>query len=234
MDFRIGAGIFDAFPEAKIGVLVVKGLDNSDGSAAIAGFLRVAEETARKGLSVEALAAHPRIDDWRRAYRKFGSDPKTYKNSLEALLRRVLKGGTLPSINPLVDAYNAVSIKHLFPAGGSDLDLVEGDITLTFANGGEQFVPLGNANAESVLPGEVVYKDDASVLCRRWNWRESEKSKMTDATRNVCLVLEGLESSTRRELSYALAELASLLCANCGGTARASVLDGEKMAMEIP
>jgi lysyl-tRNA synthetase class 2 len=215
--FEVDAAIMRIFPDAKMGVLIGKGLDNRSPHPEIVKLLRQTEEEARKKLNIEQLAAYPKIEDWREAYRKFGFKPSAYRSSVEALLRRVLQGKELPSISPIVDLYNIVSIKHVLAAGGDDIDKVEGPIRLTFAEGSERFIMLGQTAPEQIIKGEVVYRDDNDVLCRAWNYRECDKTKISPETSNVCLVLEGLAHTSKEEVVNGLAELKKLLSTYCRG-----------------
>jgi DNA/RNA-binding domain of Phe-tRNA-synthetase-like protein len=79
---------------------------------------------------------------WREAYRRFGAKPKDHPSSIENLVRRVSKGHSLRHVNRLVDLYNAISLKHLVPAGGEDLDAIDGDVELAFAGDAEPTVRL--------------------------------------------------------------------------------------------
>jgi DNA/RNA-binding domain of Phe-tRNA-synthetase-like protein len=85
----------------------------------------------------------------------------------------VLKGDRLPRINALVDTYNAVSLKYAIPVGGEDLDQLVGDLRLVRAE-----------------DGEVVWRDDVGVTCRRWNWRQEPRTRLTEATRNAFFVFD--------------------------------------------
>lgn len=230
--FSIDPAIPGLFPHVKMGVLVCKDLDNHNSSPEIAELLRATEEEARQKYTVENLSTLPKIADWREAYRKFGFSPSAHRSSIEALLRRVLQGKQLPSINPIVDLYNIVSLKYVLAAGGDDLDKVEGGITLTVADGSELFVMLGTDKPEPIKKGEVVYRDDKEVLCRSWNYRECEKTKITENTKNVCLVLEGLEHASSEEINAAISELKHLLQKYCHGTYMEFFLD--KKTIEAP
>jgi DNA/RNA-binding domain of Phe-tRNA-synthetase-like protein len=221
---RIDDTIIGMFPDVKLGVVVAEGMGNP--SVDTLARLRDAQRHVRATLTPGAIASHPKIADWRAAYAKFGAKPSEYRSSVEALARRVLNGKELPDINALVNLYNAVSLCTLLPAGGDDLDSVEGEITLTVAAGDEPFAPLGGGE-ERVPAGEVIYMDEAGVLCRRWNWRECDRTKMTDATRRVMLVLEGLSSTTHQEMRDAVALLASELHACFGVGARSALLDAQ-------
>jgi hypothetical protein len=117
------------------------------------GGLREAERIQRR-VAGRAASEHPHMAAWREAYRAFGRKPSRFPNSAEGLLGRVLRGDALPAINRLVDLYNAVSLKHVLPVGGEDLEQVASDPTLCFARGGEPFdtIRSGAPVVESVPP----------------------------------------------------------------------------------
>ncbi len=230
--FSIDPAITASYPHAKMGVLICKGLNNEGRYPEIESLLRATEEEVRQKYTVEDLATLPKIADWREAYRKFGFSPSAHRSSVEALLRRVLQGKQLPSISPIVDLYNIVSLKYVLAAGGDDLDKVEGGITLTVADGSELFIMLGTDKPEPIKKGEVIYRDDKEVLCRSWNYRECEKTKITPATQNVCIVLEGLEHTNTDELHAAISNLKQLLQKYCQGSYQEFFLD--KNLVEAP
>jgi lysyl-tRNA synthetase class 2 len=136
-----------------------------------------------------------------------------------------LKGIDLRHINTIVDVYNSISLRHMVPVGGDDVSRVEGDILLTFAKGDEAFRPLNSEETELVKQGEVIYRDSVEVLCRRWNWRECDKTKMTELTTDVVLVVEGLPPVTRDDVQGILADLALLVERYCGGDLKSAILD---------
>jgi DNA/RNA-binding domain of Phe-tRNA-synthetase-like protein len=222
--------IFAAFPEVVLGVVTARGIDNSGiGHDALLGPLRQEEERVRASLAGVQLTEHPHIAPWREAYRKFGAKPKDHPSSIENLVRRVLKGWTVPSINPLVDLYNTISLKYLLPAGGEDLDQVRGDVRLTTATAGEAPVHLlGEPEARPPNPGEVIYKDDLGTLCRRWNWKEAERTKLTAGTRRAFLVIEGLPPVGRDLVAQAAEELAARVREHCGGEVAFALVDRER------
>jgi lysyl-tRNA synthetase class 2 len=226
MRLRIAQDVLALFPEALVGAVRVHGCDSSVQSPEIAALLRQAEARARTAFAGAALAEEPRIACWREAYRAFGANPKKSPSSIENLLRRVLKGEALRPIHPLVDLYNAVSLEHLLPAGGEDLDRIQGDVVLCRAGAAEPPVLLlGDTDAGPPHPGEVIYRDDLSALCRRWNWKEADRTKLIATTRHAILVIEALPPTRRPELEQALADLASRVTRHCGGEAHVSVLD---------
>ena len=223
---RVTAEVFQLFPETVLGVVTAHGIDNTGGDGAILTQLRSEEERVRERLAGVQISEHPHIAPWREAYRKFGAKPKDHPSSIENLVRRALKGQPLPSINPLVDLYNTVSLRHLVPAGGEDLDRIEGDVRLTIAAADEPAIfLLGEIEARAPKPGEVIYRDDAGAICRRWNWKEADRTKLTAATRNAVLVIEGLPPVGRDLVARAAEDLAALIRTHCGGRIATALLD---------
>jgi DNA/RNA-binding domain of Phe-tRNA-synthetase-like protein len=131
-----------------------------------------------------------------------------------------------------VDLYNVISLTHLLPVGGEDLDTVEGDIVLTRASSSEPPVKLlGEGEERAPKPGEVIYKDNRGAICRRWNWKEADRTKLTEGTRNAVLVLEALPPILVSELSEAARDLERLVLEHCGGQARVESLDRQRPAV---
>ncbi len=144
-----------------------------------------------------------KIDAWKDAYRAFGAKPQRTRPSVDALTRRM----PLPEINRAVDAYNSISVRHALPIGGEDLDRYVGPARLVRASGDE-------ASEEALgqpEPGEVIWRDDAGVTCRRWNWRQVARTRLTEETTNAIFMLERLEPMSLEELKQAGEELADLL-----------------------
>jgi len=235
---RVTSDIFEKFPAVVLGVVIAHGIDNSgdrsEATADILKQLRAEEENIRSRLAGAQLSEHPRIAPWREAYRAFGAKPKNYPSSIENLVRRVLKGNAVPHINTLVDAYNTISLRWLVPVGGEDLEAVQGDILLTFAGADETLaLLLGEAEPRAPHPGEVLYKDDLGALCRRWNWKEADRTKLTAATRHAVLVLEGLPPVTRSDIETATHDLAALVRTACGGEVTTALLDRDQPEVEL-
>ncbi len=225
MKFIVTPDIFESYPEVQIGVLVLEGVDNG-AKAAFAAELQSAGENVRAKLDGTNVTEYPRIHCWREAYRTFGAKPKKYPSSVENLVRRTLKGELLRAINPLVDLGNIVSLKHLLPVGGEDFDRIEGDIRLTRAGENEPAVQLlGEKEARAPKTGEVIYTDDRGAICRRWNWKEADRTKLTEDTQRAVFVLEALPPVTRSELEEAMAELQELVRAHTGAVVTKTVLD---------
>ncbi|MFJ9725704.1 B3/4 domain-containing protein [Streptomyces sp. NPDC101209] len=174
------------------------------------------DDAARRlAARLDGRAPHedPHMAAWRAAYTAFGSKPSRTRNSAEALAKRALSDAGLPRVNLLVDLYNAVSVAHLIPVGGEDIDRIRGGMRLVRAAGDEDFVTVagGEETVEHPDTGEVVWCDDAGVTCRRWNWRQGPRTRLTEETVSGIFLLEGMSPLPVAELEAAGAELAQLL-----------------------
>ncbi|MFY9825176.1 MAG: phenylalanine--tRNA ligase beta subunit-related protein [Thermoanaerobaculia bacterium] len=226
--------IFARFPGVVLGVIVAREIDNTGESEEILAGLRQEEARAREIFAAQPIPEHPHIAPWREAYRSFGAKPKDHPSSIENLVRRAAKGHALPRINPLVDLYNTISLRYLLPAGGEDLDRTQGDILLTLA--GEDEAPvklLGEPEARPPYAGEVIYKDDLGAICRRWNWKEADRTKLSSQTRRAILVLEGLPPVGAGAIEEAAGALAAMIHAHCGGTIIHAVLDRDHPGISL-
>jgi DNA/RNA-binding domain of Phe-tRNA-synthetase-like protein len=204
--------VLERFPGYNARVVYASGLVNGGSDAESSAILESAEAEARRRFEGSALVEHPHIAAWRAAYGAFGAKPSKFLCSAEALLRRVLKGEPLPRINRVVDAYNAVSLRHVLPAGGEDLDRLEGDLELGFATGAEPFDGADPASGDAhPEPGEVVWKDPAGVTCRRWNWRQCRRTRLVPETVNAYFVLDRLAPYPLAALDAAASELCAHL-----------------------
>lgn len=222
--FIVDPSFSELFPQARIGVVVCRGIDNT-GQSSPEDLAALERATAAVGehLPNPEFSQNDVIQTWRRAFSTFPTR-KGARSSVEAMLKRASQGKGVGAINHLVDLYNTVSLAYAVPVGGEDLDAVSGDIRLTRAVGGEYFVTLGSEASEPALPGEVVYADDAGAICRSWNWREAVRTMLTEQTTDAVLVVEAVDDARPGVLDQALAALEQS-AGTLGGTTRSFVLD---------
>ena len=210
-EVRVDGGIHAAHPDYVALVLLAEGVANGPSDAGSEAQLAAAEEHLRAS-KLERAADHPHIQAWRSAFSAFGAKPSRYPSSAEALITRVVKGQGLPRVNALVDLYNAVSVRHVVPLGGEDADRLQGALRLTVATGGEPFDPRGDGSElDQAATGEVVWRDDVGVTCRRWNWRQGRRTQLTEETARAFFVFDRLDGLSLEELHEAAGELADLL-----------------------
>jgi len=211
--FAVDERLFEVFPDLQIGVLVCR-VDNTKYGE---DMLEPALAGIRTGFGYEKPQDHPNVKAWRQAFNKLGISAAKYQSSIESLVRRALKGGAFPRVNPLVDLYNAISLEFLVPMGGQDLAPLDGDIFLGFPDGNEPFTRMEGGEDEVAEKGEVVYRDDRSVLTRRWVWRQSNKDKVTAKTSSVFMPIDVMEGLPRTLTEDVMERVSGYLRENMSG-----------------
>lgn len=234
MKLKIDHKIFKQYPEVLLGVAVLHNINNKGEGEGLSQFLREAEKLAVEKVGNIPVAEHPNIISWRETYRKFGAKPKDYPSSIENLIRRILRGEQVRHINKLVDIYNVISLRYLVPVGGEDTEKINGDVLLTFAGNNEEAIfLLGEKEARPPYPNEVIYKDDAGAICRRWNWKEADRTKLTENTTDAFIIIEALPPVRKEQLQAALFELSEMLKKHCGCQITATILDRDNLEVNI-
>ena len=211
-------------PDYAALLIAADGLVPGPSDEASEAILVAAEERARKQLAGSRPEDLPQVADWREAFRGFGAKPQRTRPSVEALLRRLEPG--LPRIDRITDIYNALSIAFLLPAGGEDLARYAGPARLVRAAGDEDFDTFadGQPATEHPDPGEVIWRDDLGVTCRRWNWRQCARTRITASTTSALFILDGLVTLGTGGLRAAEAELTESLARLSPGARFASRL----------
>lgn len=165
-------------------------------------FYSVLPKNVSKGCELVAV--------WREAFQKFKTK-KGARCSIENLLKRVLKGNPVGSINPTVDIYNIISLKYALPVGGADIDAMDGNIRLGITQGSDAFTALGEEEESPTLEGELCYRDDAGAICRCWNWRDGIRTALRDDSNKAFLIIECVDPLRAQDLQSAIDELSELM-----------------------
>lgn len=186
--------VFALRPDYRVLLLTADGLRGGDPDEVSGHILGDAESAARRLLDGQPPEQLPHPSAWRDAYRAFGAKPQRTRPSVEALLRRLDRDG-LPRVDRITDVYNAVSIAHQLPIGGEDRAAYTGPARLVRADGTEDFdtTAAGEPVVEHPDPGEVVWRDDIGVTCRRWNWRQGTRTRITTDTTHALFILDVLD-----------------------------------------
>nr|WP_314602532.1 B3/4 domain-containing protein [uncultured Enterobacter sp.] len=170
-------------------------------------------QACQQMLNDDVPLADAHLSGWDEVFKAFGAKPKRTPCSASALRKRVLKDGSLPPLDPVVDIYNAVSIRYAIPVGGENLTAYSGAPRLTLADGSEPFDTFkeGQPVVEHPEPGEVIWRDDLGVTCRRWNWRQGIRTRLNSQAHTMWFILESLPSMPLAALEEAGAELVDSL-----------------------
>lgn len=178
---------------------------------------RLFEETRRR-YTLESLKDVPVFRAYRDFFWRVGIDPTKVRPAAEALIRRILAGKPIPSINNAVDAYNLASIKTCIALAAFDRDLLVGELTMRFARPGEDFLGIG-MQAPKKLAGEEVIVADAERLIAIYPYRDAEQTKVSGATKNVVLLICGVPGIEWDVLANAGEVAVDYVTRFCGGEA---------------
>jgi lysyl-tRNA synthetase class 2 len=231
MLYSVAPELFVKYPGYVRGVVIVKDAIILEGPIdEVARMLKTTQETLRARTDLDN---HPNIAAWRAAYSAFGARPSKYPSSIEAMVKRVRKGGELPYINTLAALCNVASLKNIVTIGGHDVGVCTEPLWLKFAQGDETFTPFGTSEVEQPEPGEVVYTSGKTVLCRRWTWRQAEFTKLTRTSTHIAINVDGLPPVTRADVEMIGQELATWARVYCGTQAECKYLTAESPAIEV-
>lgn len=211
MKFSVSKEVFEKLDSACFGVVVANGIDNiSENIEARKKLNQIVEECEVKFKDTKVKELEE-ILYYRDVFKKLEINPNKFMSSIEAMLTRVSKSKGLPSINPVVDIGNSVSLKYMVPLGAHDIDTLNEDINVRFSKKGDVFIPLGCKESEILEDGELIYSAGDNVRTRRWIWRQSDQGKITDESKNIFFPIDGFSDKNYDNVIKARDELASLL-----------------------
>lgn len=221
MQFQHSDAIWRDFPALVAGVIAVEGIHpDADASEPVARYTAI----ARKRLDGATESELPEIQAWRRTFAAMGLKPTQYRCASEALLRRFRKEGALPSIHPLIDLCNAVSIAFAIPVAVFDVARVSGNLVVRHATGDERYLTF-SGESEHPAEGEVIFADDdVQAHARRWTNRQSGRSAVRESTASVVVVAEAMHESADDDVARLVGALAADLASVWSVTPRTAVL----------
>jgi DNA/RNA-binding domain of Phe-tRNA-synthetase-like protein len=98
----------------------------------------------------------------RQLYKSFRLDPTKHRPSSEALWRRLRDKNDFPSVNPLVDLTNLLSLKFQVCFGLYDLERVHGPVHIALGDAGDSYQGIRKENLN--FAGRIVLRDDQGAF----------------------------------------------------------------------
>jgi DNA/RNA-binding domain of Phe-tRNA-synthetase-like protein len=176
-------------PRAVIGILEISGVANGS-TAALEERKRAIEAALRgryKGFSRgDFVAVSPVLAEYVRYYKSFG---KTYHVQLQ-LESIVLKGKSLPSISPLVDANFMAEVETLVLTAGHDAARLQPPVTIDVGAPGERMTQMNGARA-SMQAGDMVMREAGGIACSIL-YGQDNRSPISAATTRALYVAYGV------------------------------------------
>lgn len=234
MKFKIKKEVFEKFPKMFVAIPIIKGFKNSGNEELVTETLSKAKQNLLSKYSkLEEFLEFPNIKAYFDCFITFGANPKKVKPTHFALAKRIIEGGDLPRINPIVDLYNAFSIQNILPFGGEDLSKVYGDFVLQFAKGDEHWLGIGERVAKHPKAGDLIWADDYDVSTISLDHRQCERTKATEKTTNGYFIMDGFAGVNDEQIKNVAKEFSEFIIANFGGEYEILYLNYENPEAEI-
>jgi DNA/RNA-binding domain of Phe-tRNA-synthetase-like protein len=210
----IESKILQDFPEVAIGYMVVDNLHHIANANITEDLLKIAVMGINENkLSLQNLVEFKTIADWRSTYQKCGVKPKTYKSSVESLLRRFIQNDYKRIIN-VVDLYNFISAGFILSIGGYNLERIEGCLELRHARNEDKFIPLSGKDDIPVSESHIVYADENmidNIVCWMWNHKDSKRTMLGNEILKGLFIFDCLSDFDLDRLPTAQNQLCSIL-----------------------
>jgi DNA/RNA-binding domain of Phe-tRNA-synthetase-like protein len=158
-----------------------------------------------------------------RAYRDFfwrvGVDPTKTRPAGEALIRRILSGGSIPTINTFVDSYNLASAETHVAIAAFDLARIDASsLLMRRAVPGESFLGIGMPSPVMLKGVEIVIEEGSSNnLIAVYPYRDSNDTKVNEETRDVLVMMCGVPGLETPVLERAKAVCKEYVERSCKG-----------------
>jgi len=232
MRFKVYDEVFEKLPDLYFGVVVGYHINNNQNIPEIYALMKNEMSQVESNLKGINLKEYQGIIPYRDAFNQLNLNPNRFMSSVEAMVKRVSKGNVLPSINPVVDLVNNISLKYILPMGAHDLDALAGEIAIRFSRKGDAFTPLGEELVEVLDSGELVYADSKRIRTRRWIWRQSNIGKIDENSKNIFFPIDGFHTNKERVVQAA-EELEILLKKYFNCQTKKGFIDINHQEMEI-
>ena len=221
--------IFEKFPSFRRGIVIARNMKNKTEDNELYEMLK--KTLSDRFENPVDLESDSRITDWKEAHRVFNSNPNKFPPAHIALIKRIQKKKTeIPFINSVVAVMNIVSIQNILPVGGDDIIAPDSTFKLGISDGSESFIPLGMPDKdERPDAGEVIYliSETKDVMCRRWNWRNGDKTKINGNTSNIIMNIDAIGEGSEARALKARDIVAELLEKYCGAETEKTLLSPE-------
>ncbi len=187
-------------PDVKLGLVEAEGVAVSAASAELLGEVDQVCGRLAGELTLESLAALESIRAVRAMFHAWRVDPARYRQSGEALLRRVVQGKGLYRVSNVVDINNLGSCETGWSYGSYDRARVRPPFTFRSGRPAESYEAIGKKLWE--LDGRPVLADAEGPFGSPIS--DSTRSMVTEKTADVLTVVFCPAAAPARELDAAL------------------------------
>ena len=186
LNITVSSELFEAYPTAAIGVLEVSRIENNGSADPFIEEKKQLEKELRdqyNGYERSDFNALPVIAAYRSYYKLF---KKSYHVQLQ-LESIVLKGKTLPNVNPLVDLNFMAEMQTLVLAAGHDVDKLNQPIQFDLSREGDKITQL-NGEIREMRSNDMIMRDASQVSCSIIYGQDNQSPISQETTRALYVV----------------------------------------------
>ena len=216
---EIEPNLRERFPGLQVLVEHVSGVRVGDGGKELQAFKEAVCAEVKRKYSLESLRDVSTFRSYRNFFWNVGIDPTKIRPAAEALVRRILAGKTIPTINNIVDSYNLASIKTEVALAAFDRDQLKGDLLMRTAKRGERFHGIGMSGPMELNGTEIVISDEEKLVAV-YPYRDADKSKVSAVAKNLLILVCGVPGINEKILNEAGKVAVELVTRFCGGEER--------------
>ncbi|MFQ5883718.1 MAG: B3/4 domain-containing protein [Thermoplasmata archaeon] len=216
MRIRIEASLRRKYDELAVHEASVRDLKIGREDPKLEAFKKELVAKIENTYELESLKDVETIRTYRDFFWRLGIDPTKIRPASEALIRRILQGKPIPKINTAVDAYNLVSIETHIAIGAFDERMLEGSLTMRWAEEGEEFLGIGMKEPMTLKGREIVVSDEEKLIAI-YPYRDADGSKVTTDTKEIYVLscgVPGIEMEELRKASSMTKEYFERFCKN--------------------
>jgi len=214
--FSIDPEVKKIYPSISIGFAIIKNVhiqkQNDNLNKEIEKFIQTQQH-----LTNDLISSFPEVLSYRKLYKEMGIDWHSRRPSPEALLRRISQKKELYQVNTCVDAYNLVVMNQKVSVGAFDLDQIQFPTILKFPKNTDQIFLLGDSEPTTYKSTELAYFDKQGGYNIDFNYRDAQRTKVTEKTTNILINVDGIYDIDRSRVEQSLQETIKIIQTYCGG-----------------
>lgn len=209
LEITIDPNLKELWKDAVLGCIQCKVKVEDSSQELLEEIQKLSEELPQIAGTTSEITKREKIADTRSAYKAFGKEPSRYRNSAEAMCRRIVQGKGLYRINNVVECNNLFSIRSGYSLGAYDTAKIDGSVTWMVAPEGAHYKGIGKdqINVE-FLP---VFADGQGPFGNPTS--DSVRTRITAEAKEILMVIFGFSGTDGMEED--LKELAALLEKYC-------------------
>lgn len=213
---EISKEVLNAHSNISVGYMVVGNLHHvASAKGNIFDLDKLMILMADKQINLQNLADFGPVKKWREIYQQCGVKPKTFKSSLESLLRRVIQSD-YKHIIPVVDLYNSISAKYMLSVGGYNLKNIRERLILRYGVSTDRFIPINGKEELPITPQQIVYADldnESPIVCWMWNHKDAKRTMLSNEVENGLFIFDCTNDEDREKYFLACEDFSNSLTA---------------------